>query len=185
MLSRRDFLQAALAASAMAGGSAGSLGRAIARGGLTQEHLLEFEALGNVTLMHVADIHAQLVPMYFREPSLNIGVGEAKGLVPHINGKAYLEKFGLSAGSAEAYALTDQDFVALARTYGRMGGLDRIATIVKAIRAERPGRALLLDGGDSWTNSWTSFSTKAQDMVDAMSLLAPDAALRRTPCRSL
>ena len=176
MLSRRDFLQAALAASAMAGGSAGSLGRAIARGGLTQEHLLEFEALGNVTLMHVADIHAQLVPMYFREPSLNIGVGEAKGLVPHINGKAYLEKFGLSAGSAEAYALTDQDFVALAHTYGRMGGLDRIATIVKAIRAERPGRALLLDGGDSWTNSWTSFSTKAQDMVDAMSLLAPDAA---------
>jgi sulfur-oxidizing protein SoxB len=176
MLSRRDFLQTALAASALAGGSAGSLGRAIAQGRLTQERLLEFEALGNVTLMHVADIHAQLVPMYFREPSLNIGVGEAKGLVPHISGKAFLEKFGLSAGSAEAYALTDQDFVALARTYGRMGGLDRMATIVKAVRAERPGRTLLLDGGDSWTNSWTSLNTKAQDMVDAMSLLAPDAA---------
>ncbi len=175
MVSRREFLQAALAATALIGGTAGSLGRAAAQGRLTQEKLLEFAPLGNVTLLHVADIHGQLVPIHFREPSFNIGVGEAKGLVPHISGKDYLRRFGLPAGSAEAYALTDQDYVALARTYGRMGGLDRIATVVKAIRAERPGRTLLLDGGDSWTNSWTSLNSKAQDMVEAMSLLAPDA----------
>ncbi len=175
MVSRREFLQAALAATALVGGAAGSLGRVAAQGRLTQQKLLEFAPLGNVTLIHVADIHGQLVPIHFREPSFNIGVGEAKGLVPHITGKDYLQRFGLPAGSAEAYALTDQDYVALARTYGRMGGLDRIATVVKAIRAERPGRTLLLDGGDSWTNSWTSLNSKAQDMVDAMSLLAPDA----------
>ncbi len=85
------------------------------------------------------------------------------------------EKFGLAAQSAEAYALTDQDYVELAKRYGRMGGLDRIATVVKSIRAERPGRTLLLDGGDTWTNSWTALQTKGQDMVEAMGLLAPDA----------
>jgi sulfur-oxidizing protein SoxB len=175
MISRREFWQAALAASALVGGAPGQLGRAAAQGRLSQADLLRFEAVGNVTLVHVTDIHAQLVPLHFREPSLNIGVGEAKGAVPHLSGKAYLEKFGLPAKSPEAHALTDQDFVELARAYGRMGGLDRIATVVKAIRAERPGRTLLLDGGDTWTNSWTSLQTKGQDMVDAMNLLAPDA----------
>ena len=172
MISRREFLQAALATSALVGGS---FGRAVAQGRLTQDELLRFEGLGNVTLVHVTDIHGQLVPLHFREPSVNIGVGEAKGAVPHITGKAFLEKFALPAKSPEAYALTDQDFTELAKTYGRMGGLDRIATVVKSIRAARPGRTLLLDGGDTWTNSWTSLQTKGQDMVDAMNLLAPDA----------
>jgi sulfur-oxidizing protein SoxB len=175
MISRREFLHAALAASALTGGSAGSLGRAIAQERLTQEKLLEFESLGNVTLIHMTDVHAQLVPVYFREPSVNIATGEAKGIAPHISGMAYLEKFGLTARSPQAYALTDQDFVELARIYGRMGGLDRIATVVRSIRASRPGRTLFLDGGDTWTNSWTSLKTNGQDMVDAMNLLAPDA----------
>jgi sulfur-oxidizing protein SoxB len=172
MISRREFLQAAVATSTLVGGSCG---RAVAQGRLTQEELLRFEGLGNVTLVHVTDIHGQLMPLHFREPSVNIGVGEAKGLVPHITGKAFLEKFALSAKSPEAYALTDQDYTELAKAYGRMGGLDRIATVVKSIRADRPGRTLLLDGGDTWTNSWTSLQTKGQDMVDAMNLLAPDA----------
>jgi len=172
MISRREFLQAGLAASALVGSS---FSRAIAQGRLTQEELLGFESLGNVTLLHVTDVHAQLVPLHFREPSVNIGVGEARGVVPHISGKAFLDKFGLSPKSSAAYALTDQDFAELARTYGRMGGLDRIATVVKSIRAMRSGRTLLLDGGDTWTNSWTSLESKGQDMVDAMNLLAPDA----------
>jgi sulfur-oxidizing protein SoxB len=170
MISRRAFGQAALAAAALAGS-----GRLAAQGRLTQEQLLRFEGTGNVTLVHVTDIHAQLVPVYFREPSVNIGVGEAKGKVPHIVGVDFLKQFGIAPKTAEAYALSDQDFVALAGTYGRMGGLDRIATIVKAIRAERGNRVLLLDGGDTWTNSWTSYKTKGQDMVDAMALLKPDA----------
>ncbi|HWE16130.1 MAG TPA: thiosulfohydrolase SoxB [Hyphomicrobiaceae bacterium] len=171
MISRRQLLQGALAASALSG----LHGRAIAAGRLTQEELLRFPSIGNVTLVHLADIHAQLMPLHFREPSVNIGVGEAKGLVPHLTGKPFLDRFAIAAGSADAYALTDQDFAELAKVYGRMGGLDRIATVVKAIRAERGERMLLLDGGDTWTNSWTALQTKAQDMVEAMSLLAPDA----------
>ena len=92
MISRREFLQATLATSALVGGS---FGRAVAQGRLTQDELLGFEGLGNVTLVHVTDIHGQLVPLHFREPSVNIGVGEAKGVVPHITGKAFLEKFAL------------------------------------------------------------------------------------------
>ena len=173
MITRRELLTAALAASALTG--AGALGRAAAQGRLTEERLLAFEGLGNVTLLHVADIHGQLVPVYFREPSTNIGVGEARGALPHVTGREFLAKFGLAAGSPEAYALTDQDFAALARAYGRMGGLDRIATVVKAVRAERPGCVLLLDGGDTLTNSWTALATRGQDMADAMRLLGVDA----------
>ncbi|HEX6002068.1 MAG TPA: thiosulfohydrolase SoxB [Hyphomicrobiaceae bacterium] len=171
MISRRQLLQGMLAASAL-----GSMqGRAVAQGRLTQDDLLRFPSLGNVTIVHLADIHAQLVPLYFREPTVNLGVGEAQGQVPHVTGKAFLDRFGIAARSQDAYALTDQDFAELAKIYGRMGGLDRVATVVKAIRAERSERVLLLDGGDTWTNSWTALQTKGQDMVEAMNLLAPDA----------
>ncbi len=173
MISRRDFMTAAMAAAALVG--PGQVGRLAAQGRLSQDDLLKFDARGNVTLVHLTDIHAQLVPTFFREPTVNIGVGEAKGLVPHVTGGEFLKAFGIAAGSAGAYALTDQDFAALAKTYGRMGGLDRIATIVKAIRAERGNRVLLLDGGDTWTNSWTALQTKGQDVVDVMNLLKPDA----------
>ena len=175
MISRRDFLTATIAAGTLAAGSGLPLGRLAAQGRLTQEQLLAFEPLGNVTLVHVTDIHAQLVPLYFREPSVNIGVGDAKGQVPHLVGAELRKAFRIADKSAEAYALTYDDFAALAKDYGRMGGLDRIATILKAIRAQRGDRMLLLDGGDTWTNSWTALQTKGQDMVDAMNLLKPDA----------
>ncbi len=175
MISRREFLTAASAAATIVGSGTGGLGRLAAQGKLTQEELLRFEPVGNVTLVHLTDIHAQLVPTYFREPSVNIGVGEAKGLTPHVTGDAFLKAFKLAPKSAEAHALTYGDFVELARQYGRMGGLDRIATIVKTIRAERAGKVLLLDGGDTWTNSWTSLKTNGQDMADVMALLKPDA----------
>ncbi len=151
------------------------MGRAAAQGKLSQTDLLQFDSVGTVTLVHITDLHGQLMPLHFREPSINIGVGENKGVVPHITGDAFIAKFKLASGSAAAHALTYNDFANLARTYGRMGGLDRIATIVKAIRAERDGKVLLLDGGDTWTNSWTSHKTLGQDMVDAMATLKPDA----------
>ncbi len=170
-LSRRDLIQLGLAAGAL--GLGGS--RALAQQRLTQAELLAFEPLGQVTLLNFTDIHAQLVPLYFREPSVNIGVGEVTGLAPHITGRALLEAYGVRAGSPDAYALSSADFAALARSYGRVGGLDRLATLVKAIRAERPGRTLLLDGGDTWQGSYTSLKSEGADMVQAMNALGVDA----------
>jgi sulfur-oxidizing protein SoxB len=172
MLSRRDFVQLAAATAAL---MPGGWTRAFAQQRLTQDELLRFEPLGNVTLVHVTDLHAQLVPVWFREPSVNLGVGDAKGQLPHITGRAFLDHFKLAPGSAAAYALTAEDFTSLAKAYGRLGGLDRIATILDAIRAERGDRVVFLDGGDTWQNSYTSLVTKGQDMVDCMALLKPDA----------
>lgn len=177
MISRRDFLQATAAASALLTGSGvGSLGRAAAQQRLTQADILKFDPLGTVTILYIADIHAQLMPLYFREPSVNLGVGEDRGLPPHITDEAFRKYFHIAAGSADAYALTADDFVSLARNYGKMGGMDRVATLVNAVCAERgDDNVLLLDGGDTWQGSWTSLQTKAQDMVDVMSALKTDA----------
>ena len=175
MITRREFGQAALAASAIVSSGLGGLGRAAAQGRLTQDELLKFDAVGDVTLVHITDIHGQLMPLHFREPSVNIGVGEAKGLVPHLTGDAFLKSFGIAPKSALAHAFTGQDFAELAKSYGRMGGLDRIATVVKSIRAARGDKVLMLDGGDTWTNSWSALQTQGQGMVDCMALLEPDA----------
>jgi sulfur-oxidizing protein SoxB len=171
VLTRRDFLQVAAASAALAGISA----RAAAQQRLTQADLLRFEPVGQVTLLHFTDIHAQLVPLHFREPSWNIGVGPARGAVPHLVGDELLRRYGIAAGSVDAHMLTHDDFVALARSYGRVGGLDRIATLVKAIRAERPGRTLLLDGGDTWQGSYTSLKTAGADMIRTMNALGVEA----------
>src|SRR5712692_9635583 len=172
MFSRRDFLQVVAATAAIL---PGGWTRALAQQRLTQDELLRFDAVGNVTLVHIADLHGQLVPLLFREPSINLGIGEARGVVPHVSGKALLDLYKIAPGSASAYALTSVDFAALAKTYGRLGGLDRIATILAAIRAERGDRVAFLDGGDTWQNSYTSLISKGQDMVDCMALLRPDA----------
>jgi sulfur-oxidizing protein SoxB len=172
MISRRDFVQLAAATAAILPSGWSS---ALAQRKLTQAELLRFEPLGNVTLVHVADIHGQLKPIYFREPSINLGTGDVKGLVPHLTGKALLDYYKIAPGTPEAYALTYEDFSSLAKSYGRLGGLDRIATIAKAIRAERGDRVVFLDGGDTWQNSYTSLLTKGDDMVACMALLKPDA----------
>ncbi len=174
MLSRRDFLQVALATGVLTRGMTGR-GAFASGAALTQSDLLSFEPLGNVTLLHVTDMHAQLVPLYFREPTINIGVGEVSGLPPHVTGKAFLEKYDLEAGSAEAYALSDQGFETLARDYGRVGGADRLATLLNAVRAERPDNTLFLDGGDTWQGSYTSYQTQGADMVRVMNALGTDA----------
>ena len=172
MLTRRDFLQVAAAAAAMTGAP---LGQAAAGQTLTQDSLLAFNPVGQVTLLAFTDIHAQLKPLYFREPSVNLGVGTAKGLPPHLTGKDFLRRFGLKGGGPQAYAMTSDDFSQLGKTYGKIGGLDRMATLIKAIRAERPGKTLLLDSGDTWQGSYTSLQTGGEDMVDAMNLLGVEA----------
>ena len=164
-----------MAASALVGASGtGNWARLAAQQTLTQEQLLKFDTFGKISLIHITDIHAQLKPIFFREPEINLGVGENKGLVPHVTGADFRRLYGISDGSPSAYALTYNDFSALAATYGRVGGLDRVATVINAIRADRPD-ALLLDGGDTWHGSYTCYHTAGQDMVNVMNALKPDA----------
>lgn len=175
MISRRDFLQTSMAASALLGTSGfGNWARVAAQQSLTQDQLLQFDKYGNVSLIHITDIHAQLKPIYFREPSINIGVGGNKGAVPHVTGSDFRKMYGIEDGSRSHYALSSGDFAALANGYGKVGGLDRVATVVNQIRSERPD-ALLLDGGDTWHGSYTCYHTQGQDMVDVMNALKPDA----------
>jgi sulfur-oxidizing protein SoxB len=130
-------------------------------------------AFGTVSLLHFTDSHAQLLPAWYREPSVNIGTGDGRGRPPHLVDRQLLQHFGIAPGSREAHAFTSLDFAQAARTFGRMGGFAHLATLVKRLRASRPG-ALLLDGGDTWQGSATALWTKGQDMVDAAKLLGVD-----------
>ncbi|SLN32658.1 Trifunctional nucleotide phosphoesterase protein YfkN precursor [Roseivivax jejudonensis] len=175
MIARRHFLQAGLAASALVGASGfGQWARLAAQQSLTQEDLIGGPGSGTVSLVHITDIHAQTQPIYFREPEINLGVGAVNGKPPHITGDAFRSAFGIEAGSARDYALTHDDFVSLAKAYGRMGGLDRIATVVKAIKGDRP-EALVLDGGDTWQGSLPALRTQGADMVRLFNALGTDA----------
>lgn len=179
MVSRREFLQFGAVAGLTAGlsaGTGGNLTRALAQQKVSQEDLLRFDSKGQITLLHLTDVHGQLNPVYFRPPDTNIGVGDFEGIPPHLVGEEFLSHFGIEAGTPLAYAHTMVDYVNLARSYGKLGGLDRTATLVKAIRAERgEDKVLFLDGGDTWQGSYTSLKTSGQDMVDCMKLLKPDA----------
>jgi sulfur-oxidizing protein SoxB len=159
-MNRREFLQmlAVAAASGMAINS-----KEVLAG---NADIYNLHPYGNVSLMHMTDCHAQLLPIYFREPDVNIGIGNAEGKVPHVVGQFLLKKFGIKPGSREAYAFTYLDFAAAARTYGKVGGFAHLKTLVDKVRASRPG-SLLLDGGDTWQGSATSLWTNGQDMVDA------------------
>lgn len=174
MISRRDFFHLAAATAVVTGGTM-PFQRAMARQAVTQSQLLDFDPLGQVTLLHFTDMHAQLTPMYFREPSVNLGVGEVDGLPPHITGRDFLKEFGIGADTPEAYALTSEDFVALAHEYGRVGGVDRMMTLVKAIKADRPNNTLFLDGGDTWQGSYTALMTRGEDMVRMQNAMGLDA----------
>ena len=175
MLSRRDFLQVGMATTAIYGSSGfGNFSKLAAQQKLKQEDLLEFDTYGNLSLIHITDIHGQLKPIYFREPEVNLGVGRALGKVPHITGANFRKMYGINDGSPSHYALTHNDFSALAQQYGRVGGLDRVATVIKAIRADRPD-AILLDGGDTWHGSYTCHHSQGQDMVNVMNALKTEA----------
>ena len=175
MLSRRDFLQVGMATTAIYGSSGfGNFSKLAAQQKLNQDDLLQFDTYGNVSLIHITDIHGQLKPIYFREPEINLGVGSALGQVPHITGANFRKMYGIEDGSPSHYALTHNDFSALAKEYGRVGGLDRVATVIQAIRADRPD-AILLDGGDTWHGSYTCHHSQGQDMVNVMNALKTEA----------
>ncbi len=165
---RREFLHA-LAAAGAAGLPLAT--RAAMEG--RDDGFYDVPRFGNASLLHITDTHAQLAPVHFREPNVNLGAGEAAGKPPHLVGEHFLGAYGFADGSREAHAFTHLDFAAAARTYGRLGGFAHIATLVKCLRASRPG-ALLLDGGDSWQGSATALWTRGQDMVDAQKLLGVD-----------
>jgi S-sulfosulfanyl-L-cysteine sulfohydrolase len=168
-MNRRDFLQLLTAASA----TGIALPNDISQAHAAAKSLYDVPAFGNVSIIHITDTHAQLNPLYFREPSVNLGVGSMRGHAPHLVGKAFLDAFGLRADGPEAHAFTYLDFERKASVYGRAGGFAHIATLIKQLRATRP-QALLLDGGDSWQGSATSLWTRGQDMVDAGKLLGTD-----------
>ena len=169
-LSKREFLQML--------GAAGVAGMGLARhaeadAATAEAALYELPRFGNVSLLHMTDCHAQLLPIRFREPSVNLGVGAMAGELPHLVGEALLKKAGLRPGSAAAHAYSFIDFETASKRYGKVGGFAELASLVKRLKASRPG-ALLLDGGDTWQGSATSLWTNAQDMVDACKLLGVD-----------
>jgi sulfur-oxidizing protein SoxB len=166
--SRREFLQVLAVASAA--GMAIGHKDVLAGNHSAAQRLYDVPKFGNVSFLHFTDCHAQLMPIYFREPNVNLGVGEAFGRPPHIVGENLLKFFGIRPGTPEAHAFTYLDFDRAARTYGKVGGFAHLATLVKQLKASRP-HALLLDGGDTWQGSATSLWTNAQDMVDACKLL--------------
>jgi sulfur-oxidizing protein SoxB len=168
-LSRRDFLQALAIASA--GGM--SLQSNFVNAQNTAQQFYDLPKFGNVHFLHYTDCHAQLLPIYFREPNVNIGIGTQEGKTPHLVGEYFLKANGISAGTRDAHAFTYLDYVAAAQNYGKMGGFAHMATLIKQMKATRPG-ALLLDGGDTWQGSGTALWTNGQDMVDAALALGVD-----------
>jgi sulfur-oxidizing protein SoxB len=170
-ISRREFLQMLAIASAA---GVQLPGQAATKGSISAKKMYDVPRFGNVSLLHITDCHAQLMPIWFREPNINIGVGNMKSHAPHIVGKYFLAKYGIAPNTPEAYAFTYLNFVEAAKKYGKVGGFAHLATLVKHIRASRPG-SLLLDGGDTWQGSATSLWTNGQDMVDATKLLGVDA----------
>lgn len=165
-MSRREFLQV-LAAAAASGLALDS--KEVLAGNLPSNYY-DMPPAGNVSFLHFTDCHAQLLPIWFREPNVNLGVGSMSGKVPHLVGEHFLKYYGIKPGTAEAHAFTYLDFQTAAKTYGKVGGFAHLKTLVDRLRASRPG-ALLLDGGDTWQGSATSLWTNAQDMVDACILL--------------
>jgi S-sulfosulfanyl-L-cysteine sulfohydrolase len=169
-LCKREFLNVLGAASAagMGLGAAASADAATA-----SRKLYDLPKFGNVSLLHFTDCHAQLLPIHFREPNVNLGFGSMQNRLPHLVGENLLKAAGLRPGTREAHAFTYLNFEQAARRYGKVGGFAHLATLVKMLKASRPG-ALLLDGGDTWQGSGTALWTNGQDMVDACKLLGVD-----------
>jgi sulfur-oxidizing protein SoxB len=169
-ISRREFVKLLGIA-----GAAGMLPRSVFATMRQPSDLYEVPKFGNVSILHITDVHAQLNPIYFREPNVNLGIGSAFGKAPHLVGQALLKHFGIPAGGIEAHAFTYLDFDKAATQYGKVGGFAHLKTLVKRVRDSRgPGNSLLLDGGDTWQGSGTAYWTRGRDMVGACNLLGVD-----------
>ncbi|MCQ8895817.1 thiosulfohydrolase SoxB [Limnobacter humi] len=176
-MNRREFM--GMLAAASAAGMVLNSPDALAAGKGTA--LYDIKPFGNASLLHFTDCHAQLTPIYFREPSVNLGVASALGKAPHLVGEQLLKAFNISRGTPQAHAFTHLNFEAAAQKYGKVGGFAHLATLVQQMKAQRPG-AVLLDGGDTWQGSATSLWTNAQDMVDASKLLGVDVMTLHWEC---
>ena len=169
-LSRREFLRLLALA-----GAAGILPPRSRAGADETADLYSIPPFGNVRLLHFTDCHAQLLPIHYREPSVNIGVGDALGRAPHLVGEHLLAHFGVAPGGMEAHAFTHLEFAEAARRYGKVGGFAYLRTLVSRLREEfGSDRTLLLDGGDTWQGSGTALWSRGRDMVDACNLLGVD-----------
>lgn len=168
-MNRREFLQILAVASA-SGFALNSKSAISANNTTSTDSFYDLPAYGNVSFMHMTDCHAQLKPIYFREPDVNIGLGSMQGKAPHLVGENLLKHFKVRPNTMESHAFTYLDFENAAKRYGKVGGFSHLATLVKQVRASRPG-SLLLDGGDTWQGSYTAMKTNGQDMVDACKLL--------------
>ncbi len=169
-MNRREFLHAIAAAAAAGLPVTDARALDLSAGAKFYDGVAPF---GNVSLLHFTDCHAQLLPMLYREPDVNLGVGAAAGQPPHLVGEHLLKFFGIPPATREAHAFTYLDFTRAAKAYGQMGGFAHLATLIKKLKSTRPG-ALLLDGGDTWQGSATSLWTRGQDMIDAQKLLGVD-----------
>ena len=176
-MSRREFLQ--LLGVATAGGFA--LHHSDSRAADSAAGMYDLPRYGNVSLLHITDCHAQLNPVFYREPNINLGVGDMAGRPPHLVGAALLKHFGVRPDTPEAHALTSLNFSEAARIYGKVGGFAHLATLVKQVRSSRPG-SLLLDGGDTWQGSGTALWTRGQDMIDACLELGVDVMTLHWEC---
>ena len=166
---RRDFLQLAGAA-ALAGGLPRS-----ARGA-DSASIYDLERFGNARILHMTDTHAQLLPVYFREPSVNLGIGAMQGKPPHLVGRAFLDRFAIRPDSADAYAFTSLDFEKSAVRFGKLGGFAHLKTLIERLRSDvGPEHSLLLDGGDLWQGTGLANAMQGADMVEAANLLGIEA----------
>src|SRR3977135_1368502 len=166
---RRDFLKATGAA-ALAGGWP-RLARSADNAGV-----YDLERFGNARILHITDTHAQLAPVYFREPSVNLGIGAMQGNAPHLVGRAFLDRFAIRPDSADAYAFTSLDFEKSAVRFGKLGGFAHLKTLIERLRSDvGPERSLLLDGGDLWQGTGLANTMQGADMVEAANLLGIEA----------
>src|ERR1700680_4944070 len=166
---RRDFLKVTGAAALTAG-----LPR-IARSA-DNASVYDLERFGNARILHITDMHAQLLPVYFREPSVNLGIGAMAGQPPHLVGRAFLDRFGIRPDSADAYAFTFLDFEKSALRFGKLGGFAHLKTLIDRLRSDvGDGRSLLLDGGDLWQGTGQANAMQGADMVEAANLLGIEA----------
>ncbi|RMG38757.1 MAG: thiosulfohydrolase SoxB [Gammaproteobacteria bacterium] len=169
-MSRREFVRLMGLA-----GAAGLVPSSVFADRRQPSELYEVPKFGNVSILHITDTHAQLNPIYFREPNVNLGIGQALGRPPHLVGHKLLDHFGIEPGGIEAHAFTYLDFEEAAARYGKVGGFAHLKTLVDRIRDARgPGNSLLLDGGDTWQGSGTAYFTRGKDMVGACNLLGVD-----------
>ncbi|GAC1639959.1 MAG: hypothetical protein NVS4B4_18330 [Bradyrhizobium sp.] len=165
---RRDLLKLSGAAAL-----AGALPR-IARS--ADAGVYDLERFGNARVLHITDTHAQLLPVYFREPSVNLGIGVLQGKPPHLVGRAFLDRFGIKPDSADAYAFSCVNFEKSAARFGKLGGFAHLKTLIDRLRGDAgDGRSLLLDGGDTWQGTGLANTMQGADMVDAANLLGVEA----------